>query len=642
MQKNLSIQPADTKPFGLRDVALGTLLLLLLLLFYSPAIRGAMVFDDDRLITMEDLRSLHGLWRIWFSPPPLFSYYPLLHTVMWVEHRLWGDSVVFYHLMNIFQHAVAAWLVVAVMRRLALPGPWVAAFLFALHPVNVETVAWISEQKNTLSTVFFLASALAWLYFDGNRRKRWYLLASAIFLLAMLCKTTAATLPAALLVILWWRKGRLDWKRDVLPLVPWFAAGVGFGVLSGWIERQGYDTRSSDFLLSFPQHCLLASCEVWFYADKLLWPFNLMFNYPRWQLSAAEWWQWLFLLGLVGVAAGLCLLARWNRGPLAAFLFFVGNLFPVMGFLYVDWFMFSFVADHFQYVACLGIIVPLASGLALAAGKARPAAVRWPVRVAMALIFFVLSSLTWSQSHWYTDMEALYKRTVESNPESGMAHYNYGLVLLKLPGHLTEAMEEMEEALRLRPDDLKLQDRIGYIFMTTPGRLQEAADTFEHSLKIDPNDSYAHYLLGSTLAGMPGRSQEAIPHLEKAVSLKPDVAEQHYALGNALTMAPGRMQDAVAQYKEALRLDPDAAETHFMLGNALLSLPGRAQDAVAQYEEALRLKPDSAEAHCMLGNALSVIPGRTQEAVVQYEETLRLKPDMDYARERLKQLRSGK
>lgn len=632
-------QAANPASSGLRDTALGVLLLLVLLMFYWPAIHGGLVFDDDRLITMESLRSLHGLWQIWFSPPPKFSYYPVFHTVMWLENRIWGVTPVYYHLANLLQHAAAACLVAVIMKRLALPGAWLAAFIFALHPVNVESVAWISEQKNTLSTVFFLAALLAWLRFDAGRRVWWYAAATLLFTLAVLSKTTAATLPGVVLVIQWWRTGRLDWKRDVLPVLPWFAAGVAFGVLSGGIEREGYDVRSSEFMLSPVQHLLLACRELWFYAAKLAWPAGLMFNYPRWDVNAAVWWQWLYPLGALAVAAALCLLARRSRAPLAAFLFFAGNLLPVMGFLYIDWFMFSFVADHFQYVATLGIIVPVAVAVALAAGKAR-AAGRWAIRVAAGILVFTLSALSWKQCQMYRDMETFYQVMTHSNPGSGMAHYNYGLVLLKVPGRLSEALGQMDEALRLRPGDVKLKDQIARIFLDT-GRTQDALDALNESVAIDPDDAFAHYLLGGVLSQLPERRAEAIVHLETSVRLKPDEAQTHIALANALLATPGRAQEAIGQYQEALRINPVLSEAHAMLGNAFAAMPGRGQDAIAQYQESLQLRSDVAEVHYWLANALAPLPGRKQEAIVEYEEALRLRPGMKEVRDKLRELQGG-
>jgi tetratricopeptide (TPR) repeat protein len=554
-----------SQPVSLRDVALAGLLLFSLLVFYYPAINGGLVFDDDRLITPAGLRSLHGLWRIWFELGASFQYYPVLHSMMWLECKLWGDAVWGYHLMNIFQHAVAAWLVAAIMRRLSLPAAWLAAFVFALHPVCVETVAWISEQKNTLSAVFYLASLLAYLHFDRDRRMRWYFGALGLFIMALMSKTITAPLPGSLLVILWWQRGRLGWKRDVLPLLPWFALGAAVGLFSGWVERTYYGSQSADFALTLPERGMLACRELWFYAFKLVWPAPLMFNYPHWQVSAAVLWQWLFPLGVLVVVAALCLLARWKRGPLAAFLIFAGNLFPMLGLFYIEWFVFSYVSDHFQYLACLGIIVPLISGLVFAARKIDRAGWRWGARATAGLLLVALGTLTWRQSQTYSDMETFYEKTLAANPESGMAHFNYGLVLVKTPDRLTEAMAQFEEGLRLRPNDGKLRDMAGFIFMTTPGRLPEAIDTLQDALEINPDDAQAHYLLGTSLCVTPGRLMEAVAQLEIAVKLKPGFADAQYMLGNALGAIPGRKEEAIAHLEVALRLNPELTQAKVRL-----------------------------------------------------------------------------
>jgi len=346
---------------------------------YFPALHGGFIWDDDGHVTKPALRSLHGLWRIWTELGATQQYYPVLHSAFWLEHRLWGDAPFGYHLLNVLLHATAACLFGLVVERL-VPKPLdrnasrssslgtscstFAAFLFALHPVCVESVAWISEQKNTLSTVFYLLSALAYLRFDQNRKPRTYLLALGLFLLALLSKSVTATLPAALLVIFWWRRGSLSWKRDVVPLLPWFAIGAAVGLLTAWVERtfiigaQGYA-----FDLSFLERCLLAGRVIWFYLGKLLWPANLIFIYPRWQVSAAVPWQYLFPIAAIAATAALWLIRRRTRGPLAGWLFFVGSLFPALGFFNAYPFIFSYVADHFQYLASLGIIATVAGGI---------------------------------------------------------------------------------------------------------------------------------------------------------------------------------------------------------------------------------------------------------------------------------------
>src|ERR1019366_5406053 len=363
---------ANRKPLSRtppQDLGAFALIVCAAFLAYLPALRGGMLWDDAGHVTRLDLRPLHGLWRIWADPGATQQYYPLLHSAFWVEHSIWGDSVLFYHLVNVALHALAACLVVKIARRLALPGAWLAGLVFALHPISVEAVAWISEQKSTLSGVFYLASALAYLRFDQSRRASRYWLALGLFVLALLTKTVTATLPGALLVVLWWQRGRLEWKRDLRPLLPWFALGASAGLFTAWVERTFIGAKGADFTLTLVQRGLLAGRAICFYAGKLVWPANLTFISPRWNIDPGEWWQYLFPAGVLALAIGLWLVARRDRGPLAGFLIFAGTLFPVLGFLNIYPFRYSYVADHFQYLASLGIMVPVASALAIAAGR---------------------------------------------------------------------------------------------------------------------------------------------------------------------------------------------------------------------------------------------------------------------------------
>src|ERR1017187_831301 len=254
------------------DAKAWALILCATVVAYLPALHGSLLWDDSSHVTRPDLQSFHGLWRIWFDLGATQQYYPLLHSAFWMEHRLWGDAVLGYHLTNVLLHALAACLVVAIARRLALPGAWLAGLVFALHPLCVEAVAWISEQKSVLSGVFYLAAALAYLHFDHSRRPSRYLAALGLFVLALLSKTVTATLPAALLVVFWWQRGRLEWKRDVRPLLPWFVLGVSAGLFTAWVEKTVIGANGADFALTPVGRGLLAGRAIWFYAAKLVWP----------------------------------------------------------------------------------------------------------------------------------------------------------------------------------------------------------------------------------------------------------------------------------------------------------------------------------------------------------------------------------
>ena len=314
-----------TKP---QDAGLFALIFCATLLAYLPAMRGEMLWDDSAHITRPDLQSLPGLWRIWTVPGATQQYYPLLHSAFWLEHSIWGGDVVFYHLLNAALHALSACLVVKIVRRLGLPGAWLAGLLFALHPLSVEAVAWISEQKSTLSGVFYFAAALAYLKFDDSRRRAPYWAAFGLFVAALLAKTVTAVLPGALLVIFWWQRGRVEWRRDVLPLLPFFAAGASAGLFTVWVEHTLIGAGGSEFAFTAVQRMLLAGRVIWFYAAKTLWPVKLTFFYPRWNLDASVWWQYVFPAGFAVAAACLWFVARRNRGPLAALLIFAGSSVP--------------------------------------------------------------------------------------------------------------------------------------------------------------------------------------------------------------------------------------------------------------------------------------------------------------------------
>src|ERR1022692_1555649 len=637
------------------------LILALTLACYWPALRGEMVWDDDAHVTKPGLRSVAGLWQIWANLRATQQYYPLLHSAFWLEHRLWGDATLGYHLANVLLHAAAAGLLVLILRRLGVPGAWLAGLLFAVHPVCVESVAWISEQKNTLSLVIYLLAALAYLRFDRDRGRpaagRAYAAASMLFVCALLTKTVTATLPAALLVVFWWRCGRLSWRRDVLPLTPWFVCALASGLFTSWVERILIGAQGAGFDLTLAQRCLLAGRVIWFYLGKLAWPANLIFVYPHWDVrSAAAGWMG-YLAAAVLATAALWLLRKRSRGPLAAWLFFVGSLFPALGFFNVYPFLFSYVADHFQYLASMGVIAAAAAGAAGLLARAAPAAraAGWGL---VAMLVLALAALSNAQSRTYADQRTLYETTIERNPGCWMAHNNLGLwyegrgdsdvaiaqyeealrlkkdnatahnnlggLLRKVPERSAEAFAHIQEALRLQPDYTEAQNNLG-VWYEDRGDLENAIAHFQEALRLEPDYAEAHNNLGSVLARTPSRLTEAIVQFQEALRVRPGFAEAHNNLGTAWLNTPGRLNDAVGEYQEALRIRPDFAEAHKNLGNAWLRMPDRLNESIAHYGEALRLQPDNAEAHNNMGLALGA-QGRTTEAVAQYKEALRLMP----------------
>ncbi len=589
-------------------------------------------------MTRPGLRPLAGLWRIWFDIGATQQYYPLVHSAFWILFRLFGGETLGYHVVTIVLHAVSACLLGLILRRLAVPGAMLAAVIFALHPVHVESVAWMTELKNTLSGVFYLAAALAYLRFDESRRKNLYAAAVLCFVLALLSKSVTATLPVAMLVVIWWRRGTLEWRRDVMPVVPLVLIGTAAGLMTAWFERAVIGARGADFQFTVVERFLVAGRAIWFYAAKLVWPANLMFMYPRWQISQQVWWQYLYPL-----SAGAAIAASWwwrrrSRAPFAAALFFVVTLAPALGFVDVYPFLFSFVADHFQYLASIGIITLVS---AAAAGFAQRASNR-PGRVMVALtagVGVVLGVLTWQQSRQYVSAETLYRETITRNPECWLAHTNLAaILLLGPPAQIEESILHTEEALRLKPDYAPAQHNLGAA-LENLGRFEEAVAQYRVALQKNPAElpAEAHHCLGRALQKL-GKLDEAIAEEREAVRIGPATSEMLNDLGIALGQS-SRPSEALEQFEAALRLNPDDPLARTNAGSALLQL-GRAEEALAQHQAAVRLVPSKADFHYNLGVTLEVM-GRLREAAGEFQEALRLDPAIDPARSHLERIRQA-
>ena len=591
-------------------------LLLVTFAAYYPAWYGTMLWDDNLHITPPLLRSLAGLQRIWFSMGATPQYYPVAHSVFWLQYQLWGDNPLGYHLVNITLHATSAFLLAVVLRRLKVRGAVLAAVVFALHPVHVESVAWMTELKNTLSGVFYMASALAYLDFDTTRTPRRYVLALVLFVLALLSKGVTATLPAALLVVCWWQRGRIDWRQDVRPLVPFLAIGVVGGLTTAWFERTLVGAQGAAFQFTFVERCLIAGRAMWFYLAKLVWPTNLVFIYPRWDVSQRVWWQYLYPLTAVGLVGALWTWRHRSRAPLAAVLFFAGTLFPALGFLNVYPFRFSFVADHFQYLASVGIIALAAAGLTSLVGQWRLH--RSAVRATAVAVVGVLAVLTWNQSGLYVDAETLYRATIARNPSCWMCRNNLGELLQGSPEGVPEALTQFREAVRLYPTFAEAHNNLG-VGLLDVGRVDDAIAEFKEAITDRSVYSDAHDNLGVALLRT-GRADDAIAEFTHALADKPTDVSAHMNLGLALAQQ-GQFAEAAAQYQETLRLTPDAAVAHANLGVALAQM-GRLQESVPHFKEAIRLQPDDASGyHYALAGVLQELV-QTDAAIAEYREAL--------------------
>jgi tetratricopeptide (TPR) repeat protein len=608
-------------PAPWRRIVLPVLIAVAVFVAYWPVRHGAALWDDDGHITKPELRSLDGLRRIWTEPGAAQQYYPVLHTAFWLEHRLWGDATTGYHLLNAGLHAVSAILLVHLLRRLGVGGADFAGLLFALHPVAVESVAWITEQKNTLSLALALAAAVVYLGAPDPasgacwRRGR-YWAATALYLLAVLAKTMVAPLPAVLLVLAWWREGRLE-RKSLVPLAPWFLCGVTLGLFTAWMEHSVIGAQGAEYALTFFQRLMLAARALWFYAGKVVWPGTLMFFYPRWDVpaAAAGWWPWLLATMVLGAA--LAWWARRDRGPLAAALIYAGLLFPALGFFNVFPFRFSYVADHFQYPA-------LAAAAACLGAVAARLTAAWPTAVraaGAALVLAAAAGQVWRQAGTYVDNETLWRTTTERNPTSWLARNDLGQAILDA-GRAEESLAHFAAALALDPGKAPPENNYA-LALAAAGRVEEAAAHYRRALELAPDYADARANYGGLLAGT-GNAAAAVEQLARAVALRPDEPRYRYNLALALR-ADGRAADSERELRETLRLDPRRAEAWNALGY-VLDATGRGNEAVPCFQTALQLRPDFTNARVNLGVAW-LGQRRWAEAAAAFAEALRAEPD---------------
>ncbi len=641
-------KPAKSTPsnrLSFRDVLLPALaLVVLVVVVYIPALRGQFIWDDDAHVTRNlTLHSLSGLVHIWFQPGATQQYYPLMYSTLWMDYHLWGLNPVPYHLENILFHALNAILVWRILRRLEVRGAWLGAAFFALHPVCVESVAWISERKNTLSGFFFLLSLFAAIEFWLPRRVeartrvdekgaapqaifgpwKFYTLALFLYLCALWSKTAIVGLPGVILILVWWKRGRVHLK-DALLVVPFLALGLAIGLLTVSIEHKFILDASNldEWKLSLGQKFIIAGRALWFYLGKLCAPYPLMFVYPRWNIQASQPLAYLPLAAAV-LGAGLLWVKRntwqWAHPTLVAVGYFVVMLFPALGFINIFPFRYSFVADHFQYSALIGPLALAAAGMTwLLARVSASKSMFKPVLVGALLAVFAV--LTWRQTGIYRNLETLWRDTLAHNPTAWMAHDNLGIYLTESK-RFAEADEHYHKALEIRPNDHIAYYDLG-LEAAIQGNLDEAIQYFYKTLDLCPSFAMAHYQIANVFA-RENNLDDAIREYNMALESIPTLALGHFNLANAL-VRQGKMDEAMDQYRRTLDAQPDYAPAHVALGR-MLAAKGNPDGAISEYRAALDADPNSVEALANLGNA-QVAKSQLDEAVASYRAALRLDP----------------
>lgn len=642
--------------FWRRDWFWALLLIGFVFIAYAQAFRAGFIWDDESHLTQNlSVVGPLGLKEVWTTTQAV--YYPLVLTTFWVLHKFFGLNPLPYHLLNIFLHAASAILLWCILRVLRVRGAWLGAALWALHPVMVQSVAWITELKNTQSCLFYLLSILFFLnWMDrgaavsrvppgrfGNRRSLIFALSLLFFLLATLSKPSVVMLPFVLALCVWWMRERIRW-RDTLAFAPFALISV---VASAWtIWEQKFHARAvgPDWVQTFPERLIIAGKAVWFYLGKLLWPHPLIFIYPRWKIDSSTVGPYLPLLAVIAVLVVTWFIrAKWGRALFFATAYYVISLFPVLGFFSVYFFRYSFVSDHFQYLASMGPLALTAAGIATLLGRysktpdhsmfnpdtvprsgsaiASPA---WRLVLGGGLcgiLLGLLGFLTWRQTAQYQNLFALYTATLQKNPDCWMAHYNLGIVLSEQE-EPDQAIEHYRQAVALRPDYAEAHYNLGRLLVNL-GQLNDAVAHYERATAINPADAEAQNNLGVTLFGM-GRADEAIAHYQKALEIRPDYGEASCNLASAL-IAKGDLDGAIARYTACLAAVPNQQDAQYNLAGALLR-KGRTDEAIIQYQKVLAMHPESADAHANLGSAL-LARRRTRDAMAEYTKALQISPE---------------
>jgi tetratricopeptide (TPR) repeat protein len=537
---------------AMRTIFLALLLSGLTILAYRPVWNAGFIWDDDRYVTNNPLLAApDGLRRIWFSLDAPSQYFPLTYTVLRIERSLWGLNPAGYHWVNLLFHVANALLVWRVLARLNVPGAWPVAMIFALHPVQVESVAWISELKNLLMGFFFLLTLLAWIEFvdrRGDRRRAFYMAALISYFLALAAKSTACTLPAAMLLILWWQHRPIG-RKALVQVAPFVGLAVSVGIIAIWWEKYHQGTR---VLVSIAplDRLLIASRAIWFYLSKIFWPSDLTFIYPQWKISPADpaAYTWLLLTVVLAVFIWLAR-RRFGRGPEVAALFFVATLGPLLGFVMLYTFRYTFVADHYQYLACIGPIAFACCVFVQFTGRIRNG--RWIKYTGTLAVLAGLSFLTARQSVTYRDIETLWRTTIARDPNSWMAYNNLGVVQVE------------------------------------KGQVDEAIVDYRRSLRLHPDYPEAHYNLGSALLHN-GQADDAIQECESALALLPNEPDAHVVLGNAF-LVKNEVDQAIGEYAKALTIRPDDSNAHYNLGVAFQQ-KGETERAAREFEKANELE----------------------------------------------------
>jgi tetratricopeptide (TPR) repeat protein len=614
-----------------REWLWGLLLMLAVFAVYQPAWYAGYVWDDDSVLTSNPAIVGPGnLKDIWTTSSADIS--PLTLSTFWLENQIWGVTPLPYHLVNVLLQAICAVLLWRVLLVLRIPGAWLGAALWALHPVQVESVAWISEMKNTESGIFYLLAILCFVKSlpSGGKSRRFYFASLVFSALAMASKSSTVILPVVLCLVAWWTEGRLQWRR-VFRTAPMFGMALIAGLVTMWTQQVG-GANDPQWTRSWPERLADAGDAVWFYLGKLAWPHPLIAIYPRWHIDTGDWLSYAPLLLVIVLFAALWALRRtWARPCFFAFAYFLIALLPALGLLSNYIFRYGVVFDHFQYLASMGPLALAGAGF-FWLGRVLNLSETWR-SVAAGSVLLVLAIMSWGQTWAYQSQMTLWLHTLDYNPTCPQAFNNLGIVMDSLRRD-EDAAACFAKAIANDPKDAEAHYNLA-ILLNQHGQVDAAIEHLKEAVAINPNYAGAQNNLGVVLA-QKGEGDEAIPHYLKALEINPNWADVHSNLG-ALYAQKGEFDKAIPEFQKALKSDPHSVKAHTNLGNALLH-ENLVDEAITEFQTALLYDATLPQIHFDYGNALEQ-KGHLDEAAAQYQEALRLNPGYQKARENLERLR---
>ncbi len=624
-------------PFWLsRDVLLKALLLIgSVFLIYGSSLHGTLIGDDFWYLSSNPL--MHDpdrLWKAWFAPGSWVEFYPIEESVQWVQWQLWHNDTLGYHLTNVILHIISAFLVWRLLSKFGLRLAWLGGLLFAIHPECVDSVGEIVELKNTLSLPPYLLAMCLYIDYEETKSGRCYLWALAFFLVAMLCKITAAPFPVLILLYAWWKRGGIGWS-DVKAGLPFFLISLALGMTTIWageIYTHAISHAAPDVspLGGFLFRLALSGQIIAFYFSRCFLPFNPMPIYPKWTVDPSHWVQ--FMPWPVFGLAVLWLWSKrqsWGRNALFGLGYFLISLSPFLGFKAISYMHATWTLDHMLYIPIIGLIGLVVAGLDGIEARL-PAAIRpWGVGILAVIVALMLY-----QSHSYAGQfrseEALARYNLQFNPDDAGLHNNLGAELA-VRGAYSEATEQFRIALQIDPHLSKAEGNLGNAFLDS-GRVPEAIAAFQQDLADEPDDGAVRVKLGDTLL-QAGRIPEAIDQYQQAILQHEDTALMHVNLGTAFCIE-GKAGEGIQQFNQAIALDPNSALAQYNMAK-MLCLTGHGADGIERYRQAVKLKPDYAEAHNNLGIAL-YRQGNTLEAREEFQRALAANPNFTDARNNLR------